>query len=213
MGAFEDLTGQKFGKLTVMFRGDDYIYPNGKRRPQWVCQCDCGNVKNICASNLKRGTTTSCGCAQIEQLKQRVTKHGGWANKEKLYEVWHNMRRRCYCETDSHYPDYGRRGIAICDEWKNDYPAFRDWALSNGYREGLSIDRINVNGNYDPSNCRWTTNLVQQNNRRCTIKISYKGRTQSLTEWARELNIPYRTLYSRYRWGWDVERMLKKLSD
>lgn len=192
----------------MLHRGADYISSSGKtRRPKWVCRCDCGNVVNVIASNLKRGTSTSCGCAQIEQLRARVMTHGGYANNEKLYNVWHGMRKRCYCATDNHYPDYGGRGISICDEW-NDYAVFREWAVLNGYKEGLSIDRIDVNGDYSPDNCRWADNHTQQNNKRCCIYFTNNGDTKTLKEWSRACEIPYATLYSRYKRGWGVDRML-----
>ena len=135
--------------------------------------------------------------------------HGGYAKKEKLYSVWLGMRKRCYCKTDQHYEYYGARGVEICQEWANDYSAFRDWAMSNGYREGLSIDRIDADGDYSPQNCRWATNIVQQNNRRMCINLTYNGETHTLKEWSKIRNINYQTLYQRYRLGWDIERMLE----
>lgn len=213
MGEFktlEDLTGQVFGRLTVIERAEDYIQPNGKHKPRWRCRCECGNEKIALASNLKRGITSSCGCFQKEGVSKRNYKHGGYANNEKLFSVWCGMLKRCYGVTDPHYKDYGERGITVCDEWKDDYSKFREWGLQNGYVENnnLSIDRIDVNGNYCPENCRWATPLTQQNNRRCCINITIGEETHTLKEWARIRNISYSTLYQRYKLKWEPERML-----
>ena len=204
----EDLTGQRFGRLTVLYRTTDYVQPNGSRRPRWRCKCDCGTELDVIASNLKRGSTRSCGCLQKEELSKRRTSHGGWANNEKLYGVWHGMKKRCYCVTDQHYKDYGERGITVCDLWKEDYAAFREWALSNGYKEGLSIDRINVDDGYSPDNCRWVTAKVQQSNRRSCIYVTYNGETKTLKGWSLDTGIPYATLVQRYNCGWETSRML-----
>lgn len=202
-----DLTGKKFGRLTVIRKIDNCAQLNGKRHSMWLCKCDCGNIKPYFACNLKRGTSTSCGCFQKEQLSKRRTLHGGWANREKLFGVWCGIRKRCNCKTDSHYADYGGRGISICSDW-DDYNEFRSWALSNGYVDGLSIDRINTNGNYEPSNCRWATNRDQQNNRRSCIYITFNNETHTLKEWSRIRNINYSTIYQRYKLGWSTEELL-----
>lgn len=207
----KDLTGLKFGRLTVIRRGEDYI-SESTRRPRWICKCDCGNNVLVVASNLVRGTTTSCGCYAREQLSLRRTSHGGWANHERLYEVWANMRRRCQCKTCHNYDMYGGRGISVCDEWQ-DYSVFRSWAYASGYDDNAefgecTIDRIDVNGNYEPSNCRWVNAKVQQNNKTSNIKVTYNGETHTLKEWSRLRNINYRTLYSRYKRNWEIARML-----
>ena len=122
-------------------------------------------------------------------------KHGG--RHTKLYSVWGSMKRRCYSKNDSHYPRWGGRGITICSEWLLDFSNFQRWALNNGYAEGLTIDRIDNNGNYCPENCRWIPSSEQNNNQRTNRLITYKGRTQNLKQWSRELNINYGTLLSR----------------
>ena len=132
-------------------------------------------------------------------------KHGGKGTK--LYEVWYSMRRRCNKVNSNAYKYYGGRGIKVCKEWNDNYSNFEKWARDNGYKEGLTIDRIDVNGNYDPSNCRWVSMKVQANNQRNTLKIEYRGVKKTLHEWASVLGIKAPTLYYRiYKLGWTIER-------
>lgn len=132
-------------------------------------------------------------------------KHGGKGTK--LYEVWCTMRRRCNCPKVQSYKHYGGRGIKVCEEWQDDFLVFQKWAISNGYQEGLTLDRIDNNGNYEPSNCRWATMKVQANNQRTTLKIEYKGLTKTLHEWADFLGLKPNTLYYRiFKLKWSVER-------
>lgn len=159
-----DLTGQKYGKLTVVKRLKSKPYPCGGSSTVYLCKCECGNEITALAGNLKRGHTTSCGCVQSEARKKVHTKHG--ASNHRLYNTWTNMKQRCYNPNSRDYKNYGERGISICEEWKNDFQAFYSWAMANGYKDNLTIDRIDVNGNYEPSNCRWVTMLVQRHNRR-----------------------------------------------
>lgn len=135
------------------------------------------------------GRVKSCGCLINHNLK-----HGMY--KTKLYNVWYGIKRRCLHKNDPHYENYGARGISVCDEWKDDFLAFYNWAIENGYDENkkLSIDRINVNGNYEPNNCRWVTMKTQQNNRRNNHRITYKGETKTLQQWAEHFNFNSRTL-------------------
>lgn len=125
----------------------------------------------------------------------------GLANT-KLYKSWQRMKVRCYNKNYSHYKDYGGRGIVVCDEWLHDVVSFYNWAIDNGYQEGLTLDRIDVNGNYEPGNCRWITNDEQQNNRRNNIKITYNGKTQTITQWANELGIKRDLIERRYHRGY-----------
>lgn len=154
---FTDLTGMKFGRLLVRCRAEN----PGKVR--YVCQCACGNQVTVLADSLRRGVSQSCGCLRKEKMRNSHTKHGG--TKEPLYYVLNMMHQRCENPKNKDYEYYGGRGITVCHEWK-DYVAFRSWALKTGYAPGLTIDRIDPDGNYCPTNCRWITIEEQQKNRR-----------------------------------------------
>lgn len=150
MGVIKDLTGLRFGKLTaIKLSGRD-----SKGRLMWLCRCDCGNEKAIRATSLAQGLTKSCGCIYHMQSKTR------------LYGIWCHMIQRCEDQHSNNYRLYGERGISVCEEWRHDFMAFRAWSLENGYSEVLTIDRINTDGNYEPSNCRWATVSQQNSNRR-----------------------------------------------
>lgn len=173
----KDHTGERFGRLVVLSRADDYVCPNGKKHVMWLCQCDCGNKTIVDSCLLVSGHTRSCGCLYEEKLKSGNPKHGH--RYDRLYKVYHNMKNRCYNENADDYKYYGGRGISICDEWLDDYMSFRQWALDNGYDESAkkgecTIDRIDVNGNYEPSNCRWVSMAVQSRNRRNVINKNDK---------------------------------------
>ncbi|MBQ0014768.1 MAG: hypothetical protein KBS82_05550 [Oscillospiraceae bacterium] len=173
MRSFKDHTGERFGRLTVVSRAEDYIAPSGKHHVRWLCECDCGNSVIVDVSSLVRGHTKSCGCLHEDVINNGTnTSHGG--RYDRLYKVLANMKNRCYNTNASDYKYYGGRGITICDEWLNDYNSFKTWALENGYDENApmfecTIDRIDVNGNYEPNNCRWVSMDVQSRNRRNVI--------------------------------------------
>ena len=154
--------GQKFGTLTIIgFEHYDKYW-------KWICRCDCGTVKSYLPYKLIKGTTKTCGCGKVEHCKEMTsefrTKHGG--RNSRLYHIWHGMKQRCLNPTNKDYPNWGGRGITICEEWVDDFEAFREWAMLNGYTDNLSIDRRNNDGNYEPSNCRWATMQEQNSNRR-----------------------------------------------
>lgn len=188
-----DLTGMKFGHLTVI--GKSGARGSGKTaRTTWICMCDCGAEKIVVRDKLTSGDTISCGCYKKEQTGKRFKKHG--MAETRLWKIWVGMRSRCNRELDKSYPDYGGRGISVCEEW-SEFEPFMKWALLNGYADELTIERIDVNGDYCPENCRWATKSEQSNNKRNNRMITYAGKTQSLADWSRELNIPYKTLISR----------------
>jgi len=199
---FQDLTGQRFGNLTVIAEGPK----TNSGRTTWVCRCDCGKEKIVRAHNLKRGTTISCGCHKYALAKERLTKHGD--SQKRLYRIWWNMIHRCEYKKSNRYKNYGGRGISVCEEWRNSYEEFRDWALSNGYSDDLSIDRIDVDGNYCPKNCRWVTEEVQANNTSKNHLIYWQGKRQSLAQWEKEIGFRSGTLSQRISRGWSIEKAL-----
>lgn len=202
MVSFQNLIGQRFGKLTVIERTDNDSFGSS----MWICKCDCGNITNpIHPSNLKHGRTTSCGCNRSFAGK-RLKKHG--MRKTRIYTIWTFMKIRCYNKNCKAYKDYGGRGISVCDEWKNDFSAFMKWAYENGYSEELTIDRINVNGNYEPDNCRWATFKTQANNTRQNKYLTLDGKTMTMKQWSEYTGIRYGTLYRRLKDGWSVESAL-----
>ena len=188
MGKTLDLTGQRFGKLSVLCKSG---YHNGKI--MWRCVCDCGNETTVYGGSLRSGNTKSCGCINAKQNPRY--KHG--LSKTRLYHSWNAMMQRCNNPKDKRYANYGGRGISVCKEWQ-DFMTFRDWALSNGYASDLSIDRIDVNGNYCPENCRWATRIEQANNTTRNHYVTYNGETHTVAEWARLLGIDQSSL-RKYR--------------
>ena len=198
-----DLSGQKFGRLTVI--GIDESKQT--RKTYWICECECGNIVSARSDGLQSGRTKSCGCYKRESDRRNVTKvpayqkylaQGHKVGGTRLYNIWQGMKRRCYNPNDTRYMSYGGRGITVCDEWKDDYMAFFEWAMSNGYSDELTIDRMDVNGNYEPSNCRWATIEQQNNNRRTNIDITIGNTTKSLKEWCDIFQLSYRTINARY---------------
>lgn len=201
MGRFMDLTGERFGRLTVLYSVD-----TTRNATLWHCRCDCGVEKNVTAGKLRSGNTRSCGCLRRELLTESNRKHD--MSHTRLYDIWQNMKRRCDDAKNPKYKNYGARGIKVCDEWY-DSKVFFEWALANGYRDDLTIDRIDVNQGYSPQNCRWADKATQSLNRTDNRYLTYNGKTQTIKEWSDEFNIPYKVLYSRVsRYGWSVERAL-----
>ena len=202
MSKMIDLTGQKFGRLTVVDRACN----DAKAQACWICKCECGEYSVVRGADLRSGNTKSCGCLNAEKLKAGNVKHGMCYTP--LNGVWRAMKRRCYYEKEIGYHRYGGRGITVCDEWKDDFQAFYDWSIANGYREGLSLDRIDVNGNYEPGNCRWATDKEQANNTRNNHLLTYNGETHTISEWAEIVGMKRDTLKKRIYYGWPIEKAL-----
>jgi hypothetical protein len=201
MAALE-LTGEKFGKLTVIKRVENNSY----RASMWLCKCDCGKTTRARGSSLKRGVLLSCGCQRSEHIIKSILKHGDYQTR--LYNIWCKMRHRCEGQTNEEkiIKSYRERGIKVCTEW-HDYYKFKEWALSNGYADNLSIDRIENNGDYCPENCRWTNSKTQMNNTQRCVKITYKGITKTLAQWSESLGIAYPVLRGRIQNSrWSVEK-------
>lgn len=202
MGNFIDLTGQRFGRLTVVERAENS--KSGKAR--WVCRCDCGETIIAFAYNLKRGNTQSCGCWQKVQASISNRSHG--ESKTRLYKIWKGVMKRCYNPNASSFVHYGGRGIFVCEEWRRSFVKFREWAIAAGYTDSLTIDRVDVNGPYSPENCRWATMTEQCNNRTSNHTVTFKGETHTLKEWETITGVKWGTIWARLQAGWPVERAL-----
>lgn len=183
------LEGEKFGRLTVI----RYSHTNKHGKTMWLCRCECGNEIVVQGAHLKSGHTTSC------RKHAHRTLHG--KRYTRLYRIWLCMKDRCKNTKNSHFLHYGGRGIRVCEEWQNSFESFYEWAMSHGYADNLTIERVDINGNYEPSNCRWATAKEQQNNKRTNLFIEAFGQTHTLKEWSEITGIIYTTLYSRYRRG------------
>lgn len=200
----DEYIGKKYGRLTVV----EFVGRNKYSNVLYRCMCDCGEECVAVFTKLKGGYTKSCGCLRMEMLsKYRITTHRDCSSR--LYSIWTKMKARCHRESDWSYKNYGARGIVVCEEWRSSYESFREWALNNGYADSLSIDRIDVNGNYEPGNCRWATMKEQARNKRSNHYITYNGETASIAEWADRVGLAYVTLYNRVAKGdWSAERAL-----
>ena len=205
-----DLVGKRFGRLTV-------IEDDGRRTPKgqviWHCVCDCGNHTYVQTSYLTTGDTRSCGCLFKETCRLPNTIRHGDASPNgehtRIYESWHQMKKRCNNPKDHNYKNYGGRGISVCEGWDR-YENFRDWALGNGYNDELTLDRIDVDGNYEPSNCRWADAITQGNNRRTNRYVEYQGETHTISEWSRVIGISHDVIAGRLNRGWSIEDALTK---
>lgn len=189
MSLCEDLTGKRFNKLVVLHRVEN---GNGDKS-RWKCVCDCGNETTVSGVNLKTGAVKSCGC--LRHMKHN-THH---LSNTRLYRIWNGMKNRCYLKTHHAYSYYGAIGITVCDEWKDSFESFYNWAISNGYSENLTIDRINNSNGYYPGNCKWVTMEEQVNNRRSCIRITYNGETKNLMQWCKLLDLPYKLINQRMK--------------
>ena len=196
-----NLIGDKFGRLTVIEKAKSI-----KGRAMWLCLCECGNKTTVIGSNLIRGNSLSCGCLTDELNSKRMSTHG--KSKTRIYGIWIGMKQRCYNPKVNSYKNYGGKGITVCDEWmgENGFCNFEEWSIKNGYSEDLTIDRIDPNGNYEPSNCRWADKETQMNNMTTNIYLTYNGKKQTISQWSKETGIKSATLNYRHRKGWsDIE--------
>lgn len=201
-----DLTGMKFGRWTVL----GYSHTNGLRALYWTCKCECGTIKEVSGNSLRNNRSKSCGCLSKEVSREVGKKsnksHGQFGTP--LYFVWNSMKQRCNNPNSTSYSDYGKRGISVCDEWSEFEPFYR-WAMLSGYKQGLSIDRTDNNGNYHPENCRWVSGKKQCRNRRSNKRFTYNNKNLTLVEWAEITGINRSTLASRvYTYGWNIEKAL-----
>lgn len=193
--AKKDLTGQRFGRLTVIGVDD-----RNTRKTYFYCQCDCGNVKSVRSDSLVCGAIRSCGCMKKEQDRINLeANHSHKMSKTRPYNIWQDMKGRCYNSHNPRYDRYGGRGITVCDEWKEDFNAFYEWAVQNGYSDDLTIDRIDNDKGYSPDNCRWATQEEQARNRKSNIKITIGNATKTLKEWCEIFELDYRKINMRYR--------------
>lgn len=200
----KDLTGKRFGKLLVL-KEDGHI----GEKIAWLCKCDCGNIKRINGNNLGR-SAKSCGCVKTRKLVERNLIHG--LHNNKLYVVWFDMKRRCKDPRDKAYKHYGGRGISVCKEWCLDFKVFYDWSQKNGYKDGLTLDRIDNDGNYTPDNCRWVTQKEQCRNKRTNHFVTYKGQKMILKDLAKLTGLSPTTIRKyeqEYNFNYDL--MVKEI--
>lgn len=198
--------GRKYNLLTpIKFFGTDE-----RNNKLYWCKCDCGNEKIVKTTDLVRGVVKSCGCLAKQALIERCVTHG--KTKHPLYSKWHTMKSRCNNPNNASYERYGGRGITVCDEWENSFEAFYEWSMANGYKKGLSIDRIDNDGNYEPANCRWATAKEQCNNTSRNRHLEAFGENHTIAEWSRITGINVETLYCRIQiQGLEGEDVLQPL--
>lgn len=201
----KNIIGKKFGRLTVL----KFHHNSGKPRYEnfFECKCECGNLKVCSMQNLISGNTQSCGCIKKEQTIQMFTKHG--KRHTRLYRIWLNMKNRCNNKKSKCFYYYGGKGIKIYDEWLNDFMSFYNWSMSHGYRDDLTIDRIDNNKDYCPENCRWVTYLQQGRNTERNHLLTINGETRCICEWAEYVGICKDTIYNRMKKGLSGEDLIK----
>ena len=197
-----NIKGERFGRLVAV----EFVRKTAARKSCWSCRCDCGKTAYVPVTDLTSGKTKSCGCLKKEVVSKRFIKHGDTGSR--LYGIWQGMKGRCYNKKRETYKYYGGKGVAVCDEWLNDYDSFKEWSLKNGYSEELTIDRIDYNGNYEPENCRWVTKEAQAANTSKNYRITINNSTRHLSEWCKIFCVRYDIVYGRLRSGWsEVEAL------
>lgn len=196
--------GDRFGPFTIIDNDEDYISPKGERRTRFIVQCSCGRIMPKTINRLRQVKYEKCICET--NLPQ---KWGRSVNSYRLYHIWQGIKRRCTSFKTSVSKNYALRGISMCDEWMDNFGAFQEWALSNGYTDDLTIDRIDVDGNYEPSNCRWATRSTQSRNKRNTLYLTCNGETKTIADWSDQIGIAYGTIIGRIKkYGWTAEQAL-----
>ena len=207
-----DIKGKNFGRLTVLelHHKVQTFAKNGTKsgnRYYYLCECVCGNKTVVRGSHLTSGKTLSCGCLLQERRIEANIKHN--LSNTRINKIWRKMKERCYNANSIRYNRYGARGIKVCNEWKNDFLAFYNWAILNGYQENFSIDRIDNKKDYCPENCRWIPLEKQARNTSQNHFITYQNKTMCISEWAELYNINYYVLYSRlFNLNWNIEKAL-----
>ena len=200
-----NIAGQRFGRLTVIERVE-----SRRAQAQWRCVCDCGKETVVRSQDLRNGHTKSCGCYGLEVSVSHTPSFSTHKeSRSRLYRVWIGMKGRCNNCKNKTYSYYGGRGIKVCQDWDESYALFRDWALANGYQENLTIDRIDVNGNYCPENCRWVSMKVQMNNTRANRRITLNGETKTMAEWSESTGLSYETIRNRTIKGKPADEVLQ----
>lgn len=209
-----DITGKKFNRLTAIRLHHIEKYNHGTKH-FWLYKCDCGNEVVLNKNNVSNGHTQSCGCFQREQTAKASSSHN--LSRVRLYHIWNGIKARCYNKNNPAYKYYGGRGICICEKWKDDFKAFYDWSMNNGYKEEtrksnnyniLTIDRIDTNGNYCPENCRFVTAKEQSRNVRTNTLITYNNESRCLSEWAEIFGIDSELLRERLKRNWSFEKAI-----
>lgn len=201
-----DLSGQRFGRLVVVGRAE-----NRGERVSWRCRCDCGGTKTVTAKHLRNGRSASCGCLSPEVNRARLTKHGHARAKRftKEYRSWSLMKSRCLSESDPNYWRYGGRGITVCERWRDDFASFlADVGPAPGSGKSWGLERIDVNGNYEPGNVRWATQAEQTRNTRANVWLEHSGKRMIVSDWSREIGVGADTIRRRLRLGWSMEAVL-----
>lgn len=196
-----DLVGQTFNALTAV-----KLIGRRNKHTVYLCKCKCGKETEVLSNNLRRGHTKSCGCESEKNKAKFVessTSHG--LSNHPLFESWIGMRNRCYYKKHNRYKNYGGKGITVCDEWKDNFQAFYDWAIKNGWEKGLSIDRKKNYLNYCPENCKFSTTGEQNRNRTSNKQITIEGVTKILIEWSEVSGVKYETIRKRLKNGWSAK--------
>lgn len=198
----KDLTGKRFGKLVALEK-----VKSQNNKTVWKCQCDCGTITFVLTGNLNANRVHSCGCLRTDKLIERSTIHN--QRHTHLYEVWKSMKQRCFNPKNKGYKNYGARGILVCEEWVHSFTSFYEWSMANGYKQGLTIDRIDNNKNYCPENCRWTDRITQANNSRWNKHIIIDGKDDTLANWIRYFNTTPTKYYLRIKKGYSEQDALR----